>query len=104
MRRPKTTNEYIDLIEQAIFELGELRAADEWEQEEGGNTLGFIDPLTAQLRQLLEQLQAGTHRFGEGDLVLINIVRVHARQIPFKSLLDLINQTHRLGLENGTPT
>jgi len=99
MRRPKTIDEYIDLIEQAIFELGELRSTDEWEQEEGGGTCGFIDPLNVQLRQLLEQLTMDSHIFGDGDLPLMNIVRAHARQIPFKSLFDIINQTHRLGLE-----
>ncbi|CAK0768066.1 conserved hypothetical protein [Gammaproteobacteria bacterium] len=98
MRRPKTINEYIDLVEQAIFEVGELQAADEWEQEEGHGVLDFIEPLRAQLRLLLEELTAGQHVFGGGDLALMAIVRAKARQIPFNSLFDIINQTHRLGL------
>ncbi|CAK0755356.1 hypothetical protein CCP3SC5AM1_200026 [Gammaproteobacteria bacterium] len=100
MRRAKSLNEYIELVDQAIFEVGELRAADEWEQEEGGGILDFPVPLINQLRQLKEELTAECHIFGERDLSLMKIVRANARQIPFNGLFDIINQTHRLGLEN----
>lgn len=97
MRRARNIKEYIELIDQAIFELAELSAADEWEQEEGGKTLIFISPLIEQLDQLREELINGNHIFTPTDLVLMKIVRVNARQIPFNDLFDIINQTHRLG-------
>ena len=99
MHRPKTMNEYIELVKQAIFEVEELRAAAEWGADDGeGMGFEFTDPLKAQLHQLAEQLMAGTHTFGETDLELMATVRANARQIPFRELFTIINQTHRLGL------
>lgn len=100
MNRPKNMSEYVELVDQAIFEVGELQAADEWEQEEGGGILNFTTPLSNQLHQFREQLIDGSHIFGEGNLPFMHIVRANARQIPFNSLFDIINQTHRLGLDD----
>jgi hypothetical protein len=93
--------DYIDLVEQALFEVEDLRVSTEWDQEEGGISFYFTEPLAAQLHQLLEQLTVGQYTFGGEDLPLMTIVRNNAQQIPFKGLLDTINQTHRLGLERG---
>ncbi len=100
MHRPQTMNEYIELVQQAIFEVDELRVAAEWGADDGeGVGFEFTEPLNAQLRQLVEDLTTNHHVFGGGDLALMTLVRTNARNIPFKNLLDIINQTHRLGLE-----
>ncbi len=100
MHRPKTMTDYIEIVKQAIFEVEDLRAAAEWGADDGeGVGFEFTDPLTALLRQLVEQLSMNTHSFGGDDLELMSIVRTNARQIPFKGLFDIINQTHRLGLD-----
>ena len=75
MRRIKNIPEYIELIEQAIFEVEELRAADEWEQEEGGGILPFTTPLINQLHELREELINNNHIFNEQDLSLMKKVR-----------------------------
>jgi len=99
MKPPKTLDEYIDLVHQAVYEVDELRACIEDDMEEMEECLPFIDPLDAQLRALFESMTRGTYKFPEeDDLPFMPIVKRFGSQIPFKQLLEVINTTHRNGL------
>ncbi len=100
MRRPKTRQEYIELVEQALFEVDDLRAAAEWDDDEENALLSLASTLASHLIHLREQLVNHTDRSGNGEeLPLLAVARHHAQQIPFKGLLDTISQTYRLGLD-----
>ncbi len=100
--RPRTPEEYVDLVEQALFEIEELRASAEYDMEEMGEALGFVDELEAGVRALLESMRDGSYRFADEDLPFMRLIEpVHESLLPFKSLLKLINDTHRQGLDTG---
>ena len=100
--RPRTPEEYVDLVEQALFEIEELRASAEYDMEEMGEALGFVDELEAAVRALLESMRDGSYRFADEDLPFMRLIEpVHESLLPFKSLLKLINDTHRQGLDTG---
>ncbi|HHQ40831.1 MAG TPA: general secretion pathway protein GspF [Chromatiales bacterium] len=100
--RPRTPEEYVDLVEQALFEIEELRASAEYDMEEMGEALGFVDELEAAVRALLESMRDGSYRFADEDLPFMRLIEpVHESLLPFKSLLKLINDTHRQGLDAG---
>ena len=99
MRQVDTVENYIELVEQAIFEIEDLRMSAEYDVEEMGDALGFVDDLDRGVRELLTALKDGTHRFGGDDLPFMAIVRQQSDLVlPFKGLLRDINSVHRKGL------
>lgn len=99
MKPPKTLDEYIDLVHQAVYEVDELQSCIEDDMEEMENCLPFIQPLDRQLRELFESMTSGKYSFpANEDLPFMALVRQFGPQIPFKPLLELINTTHRIGL------
>lgn len=102
MEKPKTMSEYLNLIDQAIFELEELRFSAEYDSEELGQAFSFLDTVEAQMRKLREQVVSGKYRFGTEDLPFMPIVEKQDEYLlPFKPLLRTINHTHRTGLDQG---
>jgi hypothetical protein len=101
MFQPKTMDEYIDLVHEAIYEIDELRLSveessldDEWEQYRD-----LLEPLDTEVRRLYEALTSGSYRFGSGeDLPFMPLVQRLGKEVPVKPLLEAINQTHRHGL------
>ena len=101
MFEPKTMDEYIDLVHEAVYELDELRMSidessldDEWERYRG-----LLEPLDLALRKLYEELTSGVYRFRPGeDLPFMPLVEHLGRDVPLKPLLEIINRTHRKGL------
>ena len=59
MHQPKTMDELIDLVHQAVYEVDELRACVEDEPEEMERYLPFIDQLDVQLRKLFDDMTRG---------------------------------------------
>jgi len=97
--RPRTLAEYVDLVDQAIFEIEELRAAAEYDMDSLGDAVHGINDLERQVRQLRLSLSNGSHRFGGEDLLFMALVeRQDDRVLPFKYLFRMINETHREGL------
>lgn len=97
--RPKTAAEYIELIDQALFEIDDLRAAAEYDMESMGGVLEFLDQLDRDVRGLKQAMLDGRYQFGNSDLPFMRIVEAQdERVLPFKYLLRVINATHRLGL------
>ncbi|VAX12783.1 hypothetical protein MNBD_GAMMA24-1773 [hydrothermal vent metagenome] len=100
MKRPATLEKYIDLVEQALFEVEELRFSVEFDEEFMEGALNFVGILEQQLIGLLTSLKEERYEFTDEDLPFMTIVRGQSNLIlPFKGLLNLINNTHRKGLE-----
>ncbi|MBI5460814.1 MAG: general secretion pathway protein GspF [Gammaproteobacteria bacterium] len=97
--RPKTAEQYIELIDQALFEIEDLRAAVEYDEDSMGSAAGFLGQLEADVRGLKQAMLEGRYHFGDSDLPFMKIVeRQDERVLPFKYLLRMINATHRMGL------
>jgi hypothetical protein len=98
MFQPKTLDEYIDLVHQAIYEVDELRACIEDDPEEMERYVPFLDQLDVQLRGLYAEMTGGSYTFpASTDLPFMAIVAQWGRDIPFRQLLQIINTTHRNG-------
>ena len=102
MQRPRTSEEYVELVRQSLFEVEELRQAAEYDTEEMAVALGFLDQLEAELRALYKSMEDGSYAFADADLPFMVIVsKQNERVLPFKRMLRLINLTHRKGLDVG---
>jgi len=100
MKRPKTVEEYVTLVKQAVFEVDDLLAAYEYDSEGMGNVSKFLGELAAHVKNLHQQMVNGTYQFANGELPFMNIVRAQGDNVlPFKSLLLIINETHEKGLD-----
>ena len=100
VKRPATMEAYIELVDQAIFEASDLRAAIEFDGDYMGEASGFVTELEEQLLMLLGSLKNGSYKFSEEDLSFMPLVNnVHDILLPFKHLLRQINDTHTKGLE-----
>lgn len=100
MKRPATFEDYIELVEQAIFEVEELRFSVEFDEEFMEGALNFVDILEQQLTDLLTKLKEEHYEFSNEDLPFMTFVKGQSNLVlPFKGLLSLINNTHRKGLE-----
>jgi len=102
MQRPRTPEEYVQLVRESLLEAEELRQAADYDTDEMASALGFLDALEAELRQLYASMQDGSYDFADADLPFMAIVeKQNERVLPFKRMLRLINLTHRQGLESG---
>lgn len=100
MKRPKTVEQYVELVKQALFEVEDMRAAIEYDMEGMGQIPEFIEQLEAQVGHLREQMVAGTYQFATGDLAFMGLVKAKDEtQLPCRQLLILINETHLHGLD-----
>ena len=52
MKNPKTLDEYIDLVHQAVYEVDELRAIVEDDEERKTMILPWVDAMDKELRQM----------------------------------------------------
>lgn len=101
MRPPRSKDEYLDLVDQAIFEIDELLMCAE---DEGDGDLEFTEllpvyeQLADSLRILHADIQSGAHAFAsQSDLEFMPLVREWKNRIPFSDLLEALNTFHRVG-------
>ena len=101
MKKAKDLNELIDLVHEAVYEVDELRACLEHDDEEASTYTPYLDPLDSMLRELHESMVSGNYGgVGHGeDLAYMPLFKKHERSIPFRELLRTINATHREGYE-----
>jgi len=101
MKKAKNLNELIDLVHEAVYEVDELRACLEHDDEEASTYTPYLDKLDAMLRALHESMSSGQYGdAGQGtDLDFMPLFKKHERDIPFRELLRVINATHREGYE-----
>ena len=98
--RPKTPEEFVDLVEQAIFEIEDLRMAAEYDMDSMGAATEFLDELERDMRKLRDSMSDGSYRFGKENLPFVKVVEHQDERIlPFKQLLLKINETHINGLD-----
>lgn len=100
IKRPQTIKEYIELVDQAIFEVSDLRASIEYDGEFMEGIAGFVSELEKELKILFASLKDESYSFSKDDLPFMSLVNsVNDMLLPFKHLLRQINDTHTLGLE-----
>lgn len=98
--RPKTAEAYVDLVDQALFEIEDLRMAAEYDMDSLGAATEFLAELERDVRKLRDSMADGSYRFGKEDLPFLRVVaHQDERVLPFKQLLLKINETHIHGLE-----
>lgn len=96
--QPKSAEAYVDLVNQAIIEVEELKASYEFDMEDAGAHFAYLNPLLEQLQTLRQQMADGSYYFDSSDLPFMEIANRYKSLIPFSSLLAMINHTHRHGL------
>jgi hypothetical protein len=103
IERPKTVDEYIDLVHQAVYEVDELSSIAE-DEEEAERYSPWLSQFDALVRQLYSDMTEGRYQFDPygADLPFMIYVKKYGKLIPFTRLLHVINDTHRLGLDVGT--
>ena len=100
IQRARSVEEYVDFVQQVLYEVEELRVADEYDMEDMGGSLKFVDDLEESLRELYQAMNAGSHRFEHEDPPFMEIVDKYGTdKVPFRYLLRQINETHRQGLD-----
>ena len=98
--RAHSTEEYVDMIKQAIDEVFDLRQAIEFDEEFMADGRSLVDELELHLKALYDSMKDGSYQFATGDLPYIALLeKYHESMIPFKYLLKRINETHNKGLE-----
>ncbi|MBT4835884.1 MAG: general secretion pathway protein GspF [Methylococcales bacterium] len=99
MRRARTVKEYTEMVQQAIFEVGDLRDCMEYHFEEMGKVPLYLDHLETGVKDVFQKMKDGCYVFADGDLAFMEIAMKHAEDIPFIQLLQQINETHLHGLD-----
>jgi hypothetical protein len=98
--RPKTAEQYVDLVDQAIFEIEDLRLSAEYDMDSLGAATEFLSELERDVRKLRQSMADGTYQFGKENLRFMKVVEPQDERIlPFKQLLLKINETHTKGLD-----
>lgn len=102
MQWPKNRDEFLDLVDQAMFEVDDLCASAEDEGDEDA-----LSPYVPVYRQIEGRLQAlrrevleQRHSFADGsDLEVFTFALKWKAQLPMFGLLDTLNMTHRRGVD-----
>ena len=98
--RARSTDEYVDMIRQAIDETFDLRQAVEFDEEFMAEARPLIDEIEKVLKDLYQSMKDGTYQFATGDLPYMELMKnYHESMVPFRYLLKRINETHNKGLE-----
>jgi hypothetical protein len=97
---PRTPEQFVDMVEQALFEIGDTRSSIEYDMEGIQPAfLDVIDDLEAELRRLRASMADGSYQFGNQDLPFMRMIQHRdLAALPFKRLLEDINRIHRNGL------
>ncbi|MCK5382189.1 MAG: hypothetical protein KAJ65_00410 [Gammaproteobacteria bacterium] len=98
--QPKTAEEYVRLVDQALDELGDILEAASYDFDEVESNLDFIEALKKELTEMRASMRDGSYQFGRNDLPLMRIVKKRTeKELPCIRLFYIINQTHRQGLD-----
>jgi len=98
--RPKTAEEYVDLVDQALFEIEDLCMAVEYDTESMGAATEFLQDLERDVRKLRDSMADGSYMFGKENLPFFKVAEQQdERVLPFRQLLLKINETHINGLD-----
>lgn len=98
--RARSSDEYVQMIEQALDDVWDLHQSIEYDEDYMAIAREFIGPLEKSLKDLYQSMKDGKYQFATGDLPFMEIVdKYHDAELPFKFLLKRINETHMKGLQ-----
>ncbi len=100
--RARSQEELVYLVNQALDEVFDLRAAIEYDEEFMGGAEFIVDPLEVGLNRLLTAIKAGEYQPGVGNLMdFLNVLKnTDQRAVPFWPVLKLILDTHTEGYQD----
>ena len=94
----KDAKEYLELIEQAISEVDDLRSSVAFDEGYHGEMDGYVDKLGKHLDKLKKSLNPENPELTGENLGFMEVVAVtDISFLPFKHLLLRINATNKLG-------
>ncbi len=101
--KPANLEEYLDLLDQAIYEADEIIACaddeDSIDSMDLTELLPVYEALAAELKKLHKTLKNGQHQFANGkNLSYMPLVDAWRHRIPFTDILGILNDTHMKGL------
>lgn len=100
MRRAKTVEEYVAWVKDAVYEVEDMRASIEYDEEGMGASKPYIEEIERSLKEVLALMSAGDYCWNTGDLSYVPVIRdLDESVLPFRQLLIRINDTHKAGLE-----
>jgi hypothetical protein len=98
--RASTAEEYVELVDQVIFDLEDLMASTAFDFDEIDNSPAYLGLLLKEVRELRASMADGSYLFGRNDLPFMRLVkRSNEKELPFIRLFYRINQTHKQGLD-----
>ena len=99
MHIPATQEEFLDLLDQAIFETRDMLSVIESEGEdcELGEHIGVFEALEKMLVGLHGEICAGRHAFGGAPLPFADLLARFRARIPFADVLETLNQVQKGG-------
>jgi hypothetical protein len=105
MPEPRDPEEYIRLVDEAIFEIEELMRCAE-DEEDGAMEFTPMVPtyrrMIVDLKSLRMEVEAGTHVFGgAADLPFMETIKSNRALVPIAPLLEMLNSFHRAGFRSG---
>jgi hypothetical protein len=99
--RARNADELVEIINQALDEVEDLRAAIEYDEEFKGESSIIIKPVSAGLIRLLSAVNDNSYKPGEGDWLdfLESLRDMDHRAVPFWPLLKQVIETHEQGYQ-----
>lgn len=102
MTTPRTQDEYLDLVDQAIFEIEDVLmcAEDEGDPEDSAfsDILPVYEELSSNLKKLHADILQGRYAIGQGeDLPFMPLATKWKERIPFHDLLAALNYAYKTG-------
>lgn len=104
--KPTTVDEYLDMLDQAIYETDEIIACagdeDFFDVADLTALLPIFEALAVELRRFAESIKNGNHHFANGkNLPFMPLVDQWKARIPFADILIMLNESHISGLSAG---
>jgi hypothetical protein len=101
--RAQSQIELSEILNRALDEVEDFRAAIEYDQEFMEESSIIVKPVAAGLSRLLAAVNDDQYRPGQGDWLdfLEDLRDIDHRAVPFWPLLRLIIETHEQGYQSG---
>ncbi|MFK5894917.1 MAG: hypothetical protein QM504_16985 [Pseudomonadota bacterium] len=101
IRKIRTSEDYIKLVETVKEDIFDLREAIEFDGDEMSKASIFVDPLERTIDDLYNSFKDGSYKFADEDLPFMDIVKHnnHFEVLPMINSLKEINRIHRNGLD-----
>ncbi len=100
MRRARTVEEYVAWLKDALYEIEDMRASIEYDEEGMAASKPYIEEIESSLKGVFALMESGEYCWNTGDLGYVSVIRdLDESVLPFRQLLIRINDTHKKGLE-----